>query len=443
MPEPNESTSDRSPGSSPEVPPPRATEHKGPMSVVVGALGGTNKKILAAGSLAVALIAIITLAKIVLPGGGGNSPVMEANFDEAKVEQNVLLEQYLFSSQTTASAGEGSRALPAGYRLVAHTASASAGPAIGVLATVSHGSTATSASASVTTSNSQAGEEEADLKEEEKVKNELQLQEAKELKEEARAKEQAELDEEKVLREEAKQREEAQRGEEMEPQGEGKAKVEKAKAEARETNAEEEATIRAKEEVTVKKEEEHPTPVALPASSTPLHREGDAKVLAGAGAPTGEVEAVLNKAGVELPSNCHASCGLRPTVEKAIVDTSSNLDEAADEVAAIFHGSRARVYDDKSQPVGVIVDYAIDFVGFAGRRMILEWTLCSRQTERPLPREWWRNVIVKQIEPSSISTKIPGSFWAPIPPARGDYYFRLRVFYDESEVAHGKTESFH
>jgi hypothetical protein len=51
-------------------------------------------------------------------------------------------------------------------------------------------------------------------------------------------------------------------------------------------------------------------------------------------------------------------------------------------------------------------------------------------------------VIVKQIEPTSDKTKVAGSFWAPIPPRRGDYYFRLRVFYDGSEVAHTKTGQF-
>ena len=47
-----------------------------------------------------------------------------------------------------------------------------------------------------------------------------------------------------------------------------------------------------------------------------------------------------------------------------------------------------------------------------------------------------------QIEPTSQRTSVPGNFWAPIPPSHGDYYFRLRVFYHEAEVARGETEQF-
>ncbi len=406
--------------------------------MVMRVIGDADKSIVAAGTLVGALAALVTAVALLLPGSS-NPAVLEASFEEAKVEPNVLLEQYEDISRTTASAGDGSQAQRAGYRLVADTAPESARPAIGVLAAVSDDSTATSASSSTTTSNAQA---EAGLKEEEKVKKELQLQEVQELKEEAKQKEQVKLDEGKVLREQAKQKEEARRGEEVQLKGTQKAKAEETTAEAKAATAMQEARLRATEEATVKKEEEHPRFTEPPASSTPLHREGEAKVLTGTGASTSEVEAVIRKAGVEAPSNCGASCPLRPTVERAIADTSSNLDAAAKEVAAVFHGSRVRVFEHKSQPVGVTVDYTIDFVGFTGKRTILEWTLCSKQTERPPPREWWRNVIVKQIEPTSNRTKIPGSFWAPIPPRRGDYYLRLRVYYDGSEVAHGETDQF-
>jgi hypothetical protein len=422
------------------------------MRKVIGVFRKIINAIKDAGNIATALLALFALGGIVVAfvlQSHSAPSVVEATFEEAKVEPDVLLEQYEYSSQT-ASVDYGSQALPGGYRLVADTAPASTAPAparsaIGVLATVSESSTATSASSSTAASSSRSGGEEAESKEEEKAKKELQLQEAEELKEEAKQKERAQLDEEKVRREEARQREEAERGEAVGLKGGEQAKAEEAQAQAKAAKAREEATIRAKEQATVKKEAEHPALIEPARSSTPLYRDrdGDAKVLVGTGAPAGEVEAVLSKAGVNVSLDCRASCALTPTVDKAIADDPSNLDEAAKEVAATFNGSRVQVYDHKSQPVGVTVDYAIDFVGYAGKRMILEWTLCSEQTERPLPREWWRNVIVKQIEPTSNSTKIPGNFWAPIPPQRSDYYFRLKVFYDESEAAHGETDMFH
>jgi flagellar biosynthesis GTPase FlhF len=414
----------------------RANERKGPISTVTNVLGKINKVVYAAAGTVVVVAAAVA---ILLPSHPGPS-VVEATFDEAKVEPDVLLEQYESDSQTTASTDDVSQGLPGGYWLAADTAPASARPTIGVLAIVSESATATSASSSTAASISRSDGEETGSKEEEKTKKELQIQEAAELKEEARQKEQAHLDEEKVRREEARQREEAERGQATQLKGREQAQAEEARAQAK---AREEATVRAKEAATVEKEAEHPASTEPSASSTPLHREGHAKVLIGTGVPAGEVKAVLSKAGVNVSSNCGASCGLTPAVDKAIADDPSNLDEAAREVAAIFNGSRVGVYDHKSQPVGATVDYAIDFVGYARKRMILEWTLRSKQTERPLLREWWRNVIVKQIEPTSNSTKIFGNFWAPIPPQRGDYYFRLKVFYDESEAAHGETDLFH
>src|SRR6202035_4540791 len=183
-----------------------------------------------------------------------------------------------------------------------------------------------------------------------------------------------------------------------------------------------------------------------PPSQTPFHREGKAKVLVGTGAPTSEVDSVLGKVRTILnkeraslnksdanfsksdaalskenpvfseissgspirepaasetegetlaksvPSHCGTGCALRPTVDKAIADYSSNLAEAARQVSYAFTDSRLKIYDHRLQPVGVTVNYTVDFVGFAGKKMILEWTLCSKLTGRPLPRAWWRNV---------------------------------------------------
>jgi hypothetical protein len=414
----------------------RKGDREGLVGMVRRVLGDANKTIVAAGSLVAALAALITAVALLLPG---NAPTPEASFAEANVEPNVLLEQYVASGEATASTGDGSQARLAGYRLAADTAPAFARPAIGVLAIVSAGSTATSASSSTTSS---AAQDEAASKEEGTLKTELKLQETEALQEEAKQKEQAKLDEEKALTEQGRQEEEKGGGEQSGLRRAEKATAEAAMAEAKAVKAREEARLRATEAATVEKEKEHPGFTAPPPSLMPFHIDGEAKVLTGTGVSTREVERVIHMAGIKAPSDCDASCPLRPTVESAIADTSSNLEEAAKEVAAVFHSSRVQVFEHKSQPVGVTVDYVVDFVGYAGKRTILEWTLCSKLTERPLPREWWRNVIVKQIEPTSEKAKITGSFWAPIPPRRGDYYFRLRVFHGGSEVAHRKTEQF-
>ncbi len=399
-------------------------------------LGKANKTIVAVGGFLGAVAALIAAVALFLPG---SSPSSEASFEEAIVEPNVLLEQYIDTGEATASTGSGSRTQLGGYRLASDTASVVARPVLAVLATASTGSSATRASSLIA---SGAAQDEAALKEEEKVKQELQTQQAEALKEAEKQKEQAKLDEAQALKERNGQSQEAGAGEGPQLQGAQRATVEAATAEAKAHHASEEAGLRAREAATVNKEEAHPSFTAPPASSTPLRSEGDAKVLSGTGAPRSEVEAVIRMAGIESSAACDASCPLRPTVERAIADTSSNLEQAAEEVAAVFRDSRAQVFEHKSQPIGVTVNYTLDLVGYAGKRTILEWTLCSQRTGRPLPREWWRNVIVKQIEPTSDKAKATGSFWAPIPPRRGDYYFRLRVFYNGLEVAHRKTGQF-
>jgi hypothetical protein len=237
----------------------------------------------------------------------------------------------------------------------------------------------------------------------------------------------------------------------------------------------------------VRQHQSYAAPPLPPPPATQFHRSGDAKILVGTGAPTSKVDAVLGKAkailarraaafaradaafGAEqpvfrdvstgepsetlppasrtasnVPATCASTCGLRPTIDQAIADYSANLAEAARAVAAAFSESRDEIFEHKVVPVGVTVNYSLDLVGFAGKRMVLEWTLCSSSTERPLPRTWWRNVIVKQIVPSSNApTRVPGNFWAPIPATRGDYYFRLRVFEGGSEHTNRVTEAFH
>jgi hypothetical protein len=486
------------------------------MSIIMRLLGGTKNAILAAGALAGAVIAIITVVTMVLPKGTHKSPppAVDASFREAKVEPNILLEQYEYNNRPAAlgTASTGSQPRAIGYRLAADAKPVSVRPAIVVLANVSHSSAGVSTSSSTT---SEVGEPAGTGNQGTNV--EPSKEETPEEREAKKIKEKEEL----KVSEEVKAKEEARRAEE--------AKIREATIKASEeaqAKAEEEAKEKTKEAAKVKKEEreeeklahigkhtpahgqgsldgignttaQYPAFAEPPPPATSFHKEGDAKVVIGTGAPTSEVDAVLSKVKALLrkrharfngsnvgfskseatfgeddpvlreistgeplrrpvagdpaeeavansvPSQCGTGCGLRPTIDKAIADYSSNLAEAAKEIAAAFTDSRVQVYEDKPQPVGVTVNYTIDLVGFAGQRMILEWTLCSNPANRPLPKPWWRNVIVKQIVPTNETIKTSGNFWAPVPPARGNYYFRLRVFDGSSEPTHKTSDPFH
>jgi hypothetical protein len=216
--------------------------------------------------------------------------------------------------------------------------------------------------------------------------------------------------------------------------------------------------------------------------------EGHAQTLAGTGASTSEVEGVLAEASgstpatgsspseggeqthgstqttpttgaspskeattptsatppkIALTTHCKASCPLAPTVDQIIAD-SSNPAENARKLVTVFTHSRGRYIDHELHPLGADVEYTLKLTGFVGNDAILEWTLWSQSTGEPLPNSWWQRVIVKQVKPSRYEETISGTFWAPIPPKRGDYVFHL-VVYDEhgSRRGHGETPIFH
>ena len=449
-------------------------------------LGGTKNAILALGALAGAVIAIVTVVGMILPKGPAPKPAVEASFPEAKVEPNIVLAQYEYNNQPASSTNASDWEQPQiRYRLV--------------------DSASTAANASTVTSTTGEPGSVTQTTGTETVKETPEEVEAKLLKEKEvkAAREKAIEEEERRKREALKEKEAKKAKEEAEAKEEAKLRVKEAAALRREEEAEEKTTPSVKDNQGKNNgdhqggapETQAGVEPAAPAKS--FHKEGAAKVVVGTGAPTQVVDAVLRKArailrkraarlsqaygrrdasfeGYEpapdhmwavdlaprppdealiatsegdgatlansVPSHCGGGCALAPTVDKALADYSSNLAQAARVVAAAFSESRVELYEAKPQPVGVTVDYTIHFVGYKGQLMKLEWTLYK--SGRPLPKTWWRKVVVKQIVPSGESIGVSGNFWAPVPPERGHYYFSLRVLDGSAEPTHRASESF-
>jgi hypothetical protein len=454
--------------------------------LITNLLGSTKRVIIALGGLAGAVIAIVTVVSMILPKGPAPKPAVEASFPEAKVEQDVVLAQYEYNNQPASSTNASDPEQPQiRYRLVADAS------------TAANASTVTSTTGEPG-NGTQTGTE--------TVKETPEEAEAKLIKEkeERAAREKAIEEEEQRKREALKKKEVAKKTkEEVEAKEEAKLRVKEEAALRREEEAEENTTSPVKGKQTHDKsggdhqggasETQAGVEPAAPAKS--FHKEGAAKVVVGTGASTQVVDAVLRKARALLrkraarlsqaygrsdasfeenepalgymgasdlaprppdqaliatsegatlansvPSHCGGGCALAPTVDKALADYSSNLAQAARVVAAAFSESRVELYEAKPQPVGVTVDYTIHFVGYEGQLMKLEWTLYK--SGRPLPKTWWRKVVVKQIVPSGESIGVSGNFWAPVPPQSGHYYFSLRVLDGSAEPTHRTSELF-
>lgn len=470
---------------------------------------GTNNAILALGGLASAGLAVYGVVQVVAPSGGNPGPPPAASiakFAEAKVEPYVLLAQYETLNQPGAlgNASDGSPRRPSGYRLVADTAPASPRAAISIAVDVSQSANVTGASSSASSSGPEAslsaqggGEGGTGATGSVGPAGETGPTGVQESQREAERRER----EEKI-----KAQDEAEKKAREEAKVAAEKRMEKARqAREAEEEREEERELRA-EERKLRAGKGAGTPpgytkfVPPPPSPTPFHREGDAQVIVGTGAPKSKIDAVLGKvkailaeeglnpsatdadlgesrsgldttdagfvqgdsvfsetttaqAGTtEGPSGetgaplatrtrCGASCALTPLIDHAISDYSSNLAEAAKEIAAIFTGTRYQKFEHKRQPIGVTVEYKIDFRGYAGKAVSLVWVLCNQQGD-PLPKTWWRNVIVKQIKPSGYEVPVTGNFWAPIPRRQGDYHFKLRLFTGNHEDEHAATGAF-
>ncbi len=446
--------------------------------MTVNLVGGTKNAVLALGGLAGAIVAIVTVVGMVLPKGPAPKPAVEASFPEAKVEPGIVLAQYEYNNQPASATNAADRTgATIRYTLVADTgASTSTNEEPGIV-------TQTTGTQTI----KETPEEiEAKLRKEkeEKLAREKALEEEVRKREALKAKEAA-----KKLKEENEAKEEAALKREQEAEENKVSHLKKGKATPR--------TPSGTDNAGTSPETKTSTEPTAPAKS--FHKQGAAKVAIGTGAPPEQIEAVLRRAKAILlaraatlshagaranaafegggqgfgdtaesdlapsppgralvtdsesaeaqtlagsvPSHCGAGCALAPTVDKALADYSSNLAQAARVVASAFRESRVELYEAKPQPVGVTVDYTIHFVGYEGQLMKLEWTL--DESGKPLPKTWWRKVVVKQIVPTGESVGVSGNFWAPEPPRRGDYYFSLRVVDGSAEPTHKATELFH
>jgi hypothetical protein len=439
------------------------------MKRVTQALGSTKNAILAVAALITAIGTIVGAGKHLLSSDGGKGPAPTtpvARFEEAKVDPEVLLEQYEADYLPGALASMGSGSRPSRYRLAVDVSLAAAAETTGVgqvegkegTGTTGDGTTSTGAGEPQKTTGEQttttetgekttSGPKEAKSREEaaarQKAKEEAQAQ--------AKRREAGERAEKKeVAEEEARARHKSRHGRTAPPGGGSNTQG-------------------------------YRRFVAPRASPRAFHREGDARVAVGSGEPTSSVDTVLRKVrtilaaegerpsegngvrhnavllspdpadgvpytvanpatAVVVPAGCDESCALRPTIEQAIRDYSSNLTQAAREIAAIFIDTRFENVEHRREQVGAVVRYRFDLSGFQGKLVDVVWTLWSKATGRPPPRTWWRNVIVKQVVPSGANAYVHGKFWAPLPQKPGDYTFKLTLYApNEEEIEQTET----
>jgi len=339
-------------------------------------------------SLSALVAAVISLLSDL---SGPPRHTVEANFRKIDLETPIYLAQYERERGLPALQGAadvGAKTQAARYRLVADRTDI-AQPASG---------------------------EEAPKTEGEKISEEVKRTEQAQGEEETKIKEELKNAENRVHQEQQKAQEDAKLAEQSKQQDVAKVKAEEA-------TATQEAT-RAQERVQAKKAEARQTPT---------------KTRIEAGASSSEVDTVLSKSGLDLPSHCDASCAVRPLINQAI-DSSSNNSQAANSFAADLRSSRVSV-DHEPQFIGARVQYNITLDGLANKVTFLTVTLDA--LGQPLPSHYQEIRVIKKLVPSSEEQPVVGVFWAPIPSYRGEYYFRLQVFDGSPEaVGFERTRSF-
>jgi hypothetical protein len=187
---------------------------------------------------------------------------------------------------------------------------------------------------------------------------------------------------------------------------------------------------------------EHPPTSAPAAGSTSGEAQSDTQTTSAPPSTETSASSAAPEASAQvvLSSRCHSTvCGATQEIERALT-ADPNPVKAAQAVAAVFDNSRAEVVGKRLYPIGAMVTYNVSLQGFANQGLTLEWSLIGRANKRPLPRPWWRNIVVAHIKPTVNNESLDGTFWVPVPPEHGDYLVHL-VLLDGNGVPHASSNS--
>jgi hypothetical protein len=119
-------------------------------------------------------------------------------------------------------------------------------------------------------------------------------------------------------------------------------------------------------------------------------------------------------------------CGIGPLITRAL---SGGVEPAAaaQKVVTLFATSRGETTGHTVHPLGVMITFEADLVGFAGTPATIRWSLFSANPAQHLDPEWYRTVPILRVTPDTNDDRFSSQFWVPEPRRRGDYFVRLEV----------------
>lgn len=119
-------------------------------------------------------------------------------------------------------------------------------------------------------------------------------------------------------------------------------------------------------------------------------------------------------------------CGAAAEINRALSDGVEPA-AAAQRIVTLFAASRGEVSEHTVHPLGVMVTFEADLVGFTGTPATIRWSMFSADPARHLDPQWYQTVPVLSVTPDSNDDRFSSQFWVPEPRRRGDYYIRLEV----------------
>jgi hypothetical protein len=119
-------------------------------------------------------------------------------------------------------------------------------------------------------------------------------------------------------------------------------------------------------------------------------------------------------------------CGAAALIAKALSD-GDEPPAAARKVVGLFAASRGERTGSTVHPLGVMITFSADLIGFVGARATLRWSLFSRDPNQHLDPEWYRTIAFDSVSPTTNEYQFSDRFWVPEPRRRGDYYVVIEV----------------